>query len=169
MDTNQMSLVLIFTPANDTQTGPANIASYSSGSASRNFTFGQKQLKYSQRLRTSTGGTNGTPDIDSNDVLNTTGQHHVIVTYDGTNVLTYRNSTLEITEPRTGTFANWNDTYRFMVANESTGTAPWLGRLYHIAIYDRAFNLIQATNVFNGLPPGDGHSNTFSVRWIESP
>ena len=165
----QMSIQLVFLPANVSQAGPANIASYSDGSSLRNFTVGQEHQQYDFRLRTSDGSTNGTPDVDSDDVLTTAAPTNLIISYDGENVLAYRNENTspEVTSARTGDFSNWSDGYRFMLANETTGTQPWLGTLYRVAIYDRAFNAQQAGNVFEGQDPGGGIDQTWSITWVE--
>jgi Concanavalin A-like lectin/glucanases superfamily len=164
--TDQMTLEVVFTPANLTQGGPARIVSYSTSASSRNFTFGQEGDDYVQRLRTSSTTSNGTPNIVSANVLTTSAQHHVIVTYDGQDVKLYRGGVLETTGSRTGTF-NWGSSYRFMMGDEITGGREWLGELYRVAIYDLALNASQVADVFAGNAPGTGSGGVSSVDWIE--
>jgi hypothetical protein len=167
-ETDEMTLEVVFTPANTTQDGPARIVSCSSDAYNRNFTFGQEDGRYVQRLRTTSTSSNGTPDIQSASVL-TTAQHHVIVTYDGEYVRMYRNGSQEVAEERTGTF-NWNSGYRFLLANEHTNDRPWLGTLHRVAVYDRALSTGQVNEVFGGSAPGAGEgSYTFDVRWLGRP
>ena len=167
--TNELALEVIFTPANVTQDGPANIVSYSADTTSRNFTFGQDDEKYIQRLRTSDVGSNGTPDINSPDVLQADQQEHVVVSYQNGEVRLYRNGSLEHTEARTGDFSTWDSNMSLLMVNEATDDRPWLGKLHRVAIYDRSFNSVQATNVFNGQPPGDGSAAGFKIVWDENP
>jgi hypothetical protein len=48
-----------------------------------------------------------------------------------------------------------------------TGDQPWLGTLDRIAVYDRAFNPLQAYRVHQGLGPGDGVPASYDFRWVE--
>ena len=164
--TNKMTLEAIFTPQDVSQGGPARIVSYSADPSVRNFTLGQSQTRYDQRLRTTTTSSNGIPSTTSDYVL-TTAPQHVVVTYNGGEVRLYRNGALEKRQSRTGTF-NWNSSYRFMLANEDTNDRPWLGQLHGVAIYDQALNAVQSANLFDGLTPGDGRLN-YRLRWLEQP
>ena len=170
--TNQMTVEVVCQPDNTTQGGPARIVSYSDGAYARNFTVGTERQVYLTRLRTTTVSANGMPNVESGNVL-TTNEQHLVVTYDGSNVKMYRDGVLEVTEPRTGSFANWDSDYRFMLFNEDGTSRDWLGTLKRVAVYDRALNDLQVDDVFNGSPPGDysagSESITSSVRWLESP
>ena len=170
-DTDEMTLEVIFTPANLSQSGPARIVSYSNDTSNRNFTFGQTQLKYIQRVRTSTTSSNGTPDIEALPVLTTSSQHHVVVTFDGEYVKMYRNGALEVTSEREGNLGNWNATYKLLLANEDTDNRPWLGSLYRVAVYDRALSASQADDLFAGMPPQDPADSeyTYDAAWRDGP
>jgi Concanavalin A-like lectin/glucanases superfamily len=164
--TNQISLEVAFTPADTSQNGPARIVTYSGGASSRNFTLGQEDDTYVTRLRTDTTTGNGTPDISSPSVLAAGTQEHVVVSYDGTNVIVYRNGAVDVTAARTGDF-NWDSTFKLILGDELTSGYDWLGQIHRVAIYDKVFNAAQAANVFNGLPPGDGTNGTGGVDWVE--
>ncbi len=165
--TNQLSLEVTFTPANVSQSGPARIVSYSGGSSTRNFTFGQDGDAYVTRLRTDTTTSNGTPEADSGSVLTAGVQEHVIVSYDGANITMYRADGSSTTLARTGDF-NWDNSFKFMFGDEIDGGREWLGTLHRVAIYDKAFNQTQANNVFAGNEPGDGSAaGEGSVNWVE--
>ncbi len=164
--TDQITLEIVFTPTDTNQNGPARIVTYSGGSSSRNFTFGQEDDTYITRLRTDTTTSNGTPDISSSAVLVSGTQEHVIVSYDGVNVTMYRNGTEEVAEARTGGF-NWDNTFKLILGDESTGGYDWLGQVQRVAIYDKVFNKVQVDNVFSGSPPGDGSNSVGATDWIE--
>ncbi|MAE62214.1 MAG: hypothetical protein CMJ49_12770 [Planctomycetaceae bacterium] len=170
--TDELTVEIICQPDNLTQGGPARIVSYSDGAYVRNFTVGQEGQKYLTRLRTTSSTSNGMPNIESSYVL-TTGEQHIVMTYDGENVKMYRDGVLEVTGPRTGTFDGWDSDYKFMLFNEDGTSRDWLGTLTRVAVYDRALNALQVDDVFNGSDPGDYSSQevtvTNSVRWIEGP
>lgn len=173
-ESDAITVEAVFTPANITQDGPARIVSYSNGTSNRNFHLGQTDAAYGVRLRTEFN-TSGTPEAESNDVLVNDTREHVLFTYDSANeeLRVYRNGTLEITEEWTGDLDNWNDGYELLLANEASGNRGWLGTLHRVAIYDGAINGIQADNLFNGDPPGDGTGGdeglAYQVEWLESP
>lgn len=169
--TDEYAIEVVFTPANITQEGPAGIASYSSGTSSRNFTVGQDDDQYLHRLRTTDTAWNGTPDIVSGQVLAADQQEHLILSFKDEQVAVYRNGSPDISEARTGDLGDWDSTMRFVLANEIGGGRPWHGKLHRVAIYDRGFNMIQAANVFAGGEPGDGagESQAFKVVWDENP
>lgn len=171
-ESDRFTLEARFSPANITQDGAARIVTYSNGTSNRNFHLGQIDETYDVRLRTESVPS-GTPEPTSGDVLVADQNEHVLVTYDGEEVRVYRNGTLEITEAWTGDLDNWNSSYELLMGNEASGNRPWLGSLYRVAIYDGAINKIQADNLFNGDPPGDGTGGdeglAYQVEWIESP
>jgi len=168
-NTGEMSIELIFSPSNVTQDGPARIASFSEDANDRNFTVGQEDEAYAFRLRTTGTGDNGTPTIESPDVLVEDAGVHLIITYADDTVSFWRNGVLEHTEERTGDLSSWSPIYRFVVANEIGGGRPWRGSISRIAIYDQGLNKIQAENVFEGSPPGAAGPEDieFEYVWIE--
>jgi hypothetical protein len=168
--TGEFTLEVKFQPANLTQDGPARIVSYSSGTSNANFTFGQVDDEYVQRLRTSNAGGTGS-QFDSAGVLTTGDVHHVIVTYQDDELKFYRDGALEHTFSRDGTFSNWNSGWRFVLANETTDNRDWLGTLYRVAVYDRGLSASQTADVFGGGSPSDesGEEAVFTARWVRVP
>jgi hypothetical protein len=161
---DEMTLIVRFTPANVTQTGPARIVSYSADASNRNFTFAQDQQKHLMRLRTSSGSANGTPNVESANVLQADTPQYAIVTYDGSTVRLYRNGVLDGSAERTGSFAEWDSDYWFMLGNEETYGHSWLGTLHQVAIYDKALSPTQVTDLFN---VDAGSAGSLLVRWTE--
>ena len=41
-------------------------------------------------------------------------------------------------DDRPGGFGDWDRGFALLLANETTGDRPWLGRYHMVAIYDRA-------------------------------
>ena len=169
--TDELAIEVVFTPANLTQDGPAGLVSYSASTSTRNFTVGQDDDEYLLRLRTTDTSSNGTPNIESGSVLTANQQQHVIVTFKGEEVLLYRGDTADHTAERTGDLSAWDSTMKLILGNELDGSRPWHGKLHRVAIYDRGFNALQATNVFDGSEPGNGFGTggDFKVVWDENP
>ncbi|GJM24534.1 MAG: hypothetical protein DHS20C16_09490 [Phycisphaerae bacterium] len=169
-DTDEMTLECRFAPANTTQDGPARIVSYSSGTGNRNFTLGQEDFEIRQRVKTTSTNNNGMPDIESGSVLSVDTTKHVIVTYDGDNVKMYVDGSLETTTARTGTF-NWNSGYELVMGNETSNDRPWLGKLFRVAIYDRALSSTQVDDVFGGNAPSVAGPEgwVYNAHWQELP
>jgi exo-beta-1,3-glucanase (GH17 family) len=53
---------------------------------------------------------------------------------------------------RIGGLAQWDDTYRIIVANEATNDRTWLGELHLIAVYDRALDAGEVEQNFMAGP-----------------
>lgn len=167
--TDEFSLELLITPDNTFQSGPACVFGMSGGSADRNFTFGQSGQIAGARVRTSDTVSNGTPDIETGDVLDSDTQMHFVVAFDGQTVTIYRDGELEVEGERTGDLTTWSNLYSLVMGNEVGADRAWRGALHRIAVYDRAFNAAQAANVHNGEAPGDGapEATGFAYRWLE--
>ncbi len=168
--TGEYTIEAVVAVANLTQDGPARIASLSSSASAVNMTLGQDDDQYVGRTRTSATSTNGTPEIKSDAVLVKDKSVHLMLAFAGDEVRLFRDGVLEKTSARTGDLSTWVSTMRFMLANEDSNDRPWLGKLYRVAVWDRAFNGLQAKNVYNGLDPGTGKAQGgFSVKWVEQP
>lgn len=166
--TNQMSIEIQFTPANTSQSGPARIVSYAGGASDTNFTFGQDGNEYLTRLDTTSTTSAGTPSVDSGNMLSAGVEQHVIVSYDGENIIMYDSDGSSIELARTGDF-DWDNAFDLIMGNEAVDGYSWLGTLHRVSIYDQAFDQNQADNVFGGGAPGEPGSGGAgnSVDWIE--
>ncbi|MEZ6083517.1 MAG: LamG domain-containing protein [Phycisphaerae bacterium] len=169
-ETDEMTLEVKFAPANTTQDGPARIVSCSSGVNDRNFMLGQEDYQVRQRIRTTSTGNNGTPDVASGDLLEADTTTHVVVTYDGDNVKLFVNGSLETTTARSGTF-NWNSAYQLVMGNETSNDRAWLGKLFRVAIYDRALSTTQVGDVFSGNAPSTAGLEgwVYNAHWQDMP
>ena len=88
--TSQFSLITKLATAEQTQTGPARIISLSRDGYHRNFTLGQEGNDLVFRLRTPITSENGTkPEIIVPNVFKDTKLHHLIVTYNGSELRFY--------------------------------------------------------------------------------
>jgi VanZ family protein len=124
------------------QTGPARIVSYSSDPGTRNFTLGQSNKKLIMRLRTTQTDLNGVrPHVEVEDVFGFVGPQHIVVAYDFSGQSIFVNGEIRLRRKIPGgTFANWNPSYHLVLGNEATGGRAWNGKIFYVAIYDRALS-----------------------------
>ena len=92
------------------------------------------------RLRTNQTDLNGTtPHLEVPGVFNNSRPQHIVVTYDYSVQVVHVDGKRRATEYLPGgRFSNWDPSYRLILGNEATGDRPWLGKIYYVAIYDRA-------------------------------
>jgi glycopeptide antibiotics resistance protein len=80
--TSQFTLSVKVAPSSTTQTGPAQIVSFSGSLDSRNFSLGQQESNLIFRLRTpATGGSGIRPEVFIPNVFENTDSHHIVVIY----------------------------------------------------------------------------------------
>ena len=152
--TGEFSIEAWVVPANVTQEGPARIISYSGGANTRNFTLGQTLYNYDYLLRTDKTDLNGQPALstaDAAEVLQASLQH-VVVNYDSVNgrqIFVNGQYTGDADNTEVGNFADWNDSYAFVLGNEVSGDIPWAGSIRMVAIHNRILSAEQVTQNFD--------------------
>jgi VanZ family protein len=122
------------------QIGPARIVTYSLDPYQRNFTLGQENDALILRLRTSESDLNGVyPHFRGNKVFEVGRKQHITVTYDGKSEKFYVDGKLrEIFSRLKGNFSNWDPKAFLVLGNEYTGDRLWDGKIYLVALYNRA-------------------------------
>lgn len=142
--TGEYSIEAWVVPDNVAQDGPARIVSYSASSTQRNFTLGQTKYNYDFLNRVdNVTDENGMPALstpDAAEVLQATLQH-VVATFDPVNGRRiYVNGQLvSQTDPQAGgNLTSWQDTFAFVLGNETDGLKPWKGVVKMVAIHNRA-------------------------------
>jgi hypothetical protein len=141
------------TPANVTQTGPARIISYSSGTTARNFTLGQSLYNYDFLHRSGTTDGNGEPSLSTADDDETlqASQQHVVITFDTTNgrkIYVNGQDTGNLDSESAGSLIDWDDSFALILGNEASGDRPWRGKLRMVAIHNRALTPEQVEQNF---------------------
>lgn len=128
--------------ADPQQSGPARIVSHSRNPSRRNFTLGQEGKNLIMRLRTTGTDLNGTiPHLVVKEVFQSTEPRHIVATYDFNEEVIYVDGEEQIrSQGVKGTFSNWDRSYPLVLANEATGDRPWLGRIFLVALYQRALD-----------------------------
>jgi hypothetical protein len=167
--TGEYSIETWAAPANVTQT-EARIVSYSGGVTTRNFELGQTVYNYDFFNRTTTSNANGSPTLSTPDAAKTlqASLQHVVVTFEpvkGRRI--YVNGVFTGTADNTPATlgAAWDDTFAFVLGNETTGDKPWFGQLKFVAIHNRALTLPQIQQNF-AAGVGERYFLLFSVSHL---
>ncbi|MGE0115131.1 MAG: LamG domain-containing protein [Steroidobacteraceae bacterium] len=139
-------------PANVAQED-ANIVSYSGGNASRNFTLGQHGYQYEGYARSDKSDANGERVLITNagDRDAQASLQHVVMTYDpvnGRKIYVNGVFTGDSDSLGGGGLSNWDDTFAFVLGNETSGTRQWTGLIKFVEIHDRALTLDQIQQNF---------------------
>ena len=129
------------TPANDRQDGPARIVTLSDGSSERNFTLGQEGNRFDARIRAAKTSRNGIPSLSSGAGSAAPALTHVAMTKDpsGTARL-FVNGEQQASRDVGSSLSDWDDGYRLLIGNETSGDRPWQGEIHFVAIYKRALS-----------------------------
>jgi len=139
--------------ANVTQEGPARIITYSANNDERNFTLGQTLYNYNFLHRSGTTDGNGEVALstaDDDEDLQATLQH-VVITFDpiaGRRIYVNGTWTGDIDTVDGGSLSGWDDSFAFILGNETTGDHQWEGILRFVAVYDRALTQDDITKNF---------------------
>ncbi|GAB4411543.1 MAG: hypothetical protein OHK0039_16770 [Bacteroidia bacterium] len=171
MATDEITIEAWIVSADEDQDGPARIVTLSTNTGERNFTVGQDDEDFVVRLRTSSGSNNGSPYKYIDDEVNDNSLQHIVYTRtSGGTERFYVNGTQVAADYRSGSFSNWNSSYKFALANELTENRPWEGTYYLTAVYSKAlsFNEVyqnyQAGN--SSSTPGTGGSTCSATGQI---
>lgn len=151
--TNELTIEAWF-ETNNLTLQQTRIASYSISPSLSNATLNQHEDGIVVRIRTPESGLNGGhPEYDPPNTLDV-GLHHVVATFNGERIRSYIDG-IRITRSLklSGGLTNWDPSFPFMIGNEATLNRQWLGKLYLIAVYNRALKLTEIQANFQaGLP-----------------
>jgi VanZ family protein len=94
------------------------------------------------RLRTTETDLNGVyPHVEVKDVFGFLDPQHIVVAYDFSGQSIFVNGEIRLRRKIPGgTFTNWDPSYHLVLGNEATGDRAWNGKIFYIAIYDRALS-----------------------------
>jgi hypothetical protein len=150
--TGEYSVELWAAPANVVQED-AYLASYSGGAGARNLTLSQRAYQYEALGRSSVTTADGAPSLLTKDTDRDAqaSLQHVVLTYSATTgrkLYVNGNFTGDIDAKTGGTLANWDDTFAFLLGNETSGNRKWQGTLRFAAVYNKALTLAQVQQNF---------------------
>jgi cytochrome c553 len=148
----QYSLELWANAANVTQT-KANMISYSGGDTARNFTVAQNAFQYNMFARSSASDLNGSPSLltSANNMLAQAALQHIVMTYDPTNgrkLYVDGVFTGDVDSTTGGVLNNWDNSFAFLLGNETSGDHPWQGEIRFAAVHDAALTQQQIQQNF---------------------
>jgi len=145
--TGEYSLELWAAPANVTQTD-AFLAGYSGGTALRDFTLAQKAMQYQAYGRSTASDSNGAPALTTA-AANMNAQaalQHIVLTYNATQgrrLYINGNATGDVDTVTGGALANWDNTFAFVLGNETSNDRPWQGEIRFAAVHNHALSIAQ--------------------------
>jgi hypothetical protein len=168
--TGEFSVEAWMAPADVVQED-AYAVSYSAGAMARNFTLAQHAYQYEAMLRTNETGANGEPllitnaaDRDAQATL-----QHVVMTFDPVNGRRlYVNGVFTgdmDAQGGGGSLADWDDSFAFVLGNETSNNRQWKGVLKLVAIHNRALTLDQVQQNF-AAGVGERYFMLFSVSHL---
>jgi Concanavalin A-like lectin/glucanases superfamily len=151
-NSGEFSVELWAAPANVTQED-AYMASFSGGTSSRNFTMSQHAYQYEMLARSSATDANGAPALLTRDTDRDAqaSLQHVVLTYDAVNgrrLYVNGNYTGDVDAEKGGTLGNWDDTFIFLLGNETSGNRKWQGTIRFAAVYQKALTQEQIQQNF---------------------
>jgi hypothetical protein len=133
-DSNELTIEALLIAGKEKQSGPARIVTFSTDSASRNFTLGQEGDKLILRLRTPKSGLNGMPpEVRLAKVTPGTPQHIIVSYRPGLLVCFLNGEEVVRTDEFQGDFSNWSP-HSIVLGDELSGDRDWSGSLSRVAL-----------------------------------
>jgi hypothetical protein len=116
--------------------------------------LGQDGSTYDTRLRATATSDNGIPSLAAS-VVTISELSHIVYTRDVTGVARFYVNGVEVGSHSdiTGDLSNWDEGFRFGLANEFGADRTWLGEYRLVAIYDQALSQAEVSQNFNAGPP----------------
>lgn len=165
--TGEYSLEAWVVPNNVSQED-ARIMTYSGSSEARNFTLGQSLYNYEVLHRSSTTNQNNVfATADADQRLQASLQHVVVTFAPGQGRKIYVNGqfTGDMDPQAAGNLSEWDDTYAFVLGNETDSNSLWQGTLRMVAIHNRALSDTQIQQNFE-VGVGEKFFLLFSVSHL---
>ncbi len=167
--TGEYTIEAWVTPANVTQED-AHIISYSGSATARNFTLAQRMYNYQAYGRSSTSDANGEPALETADADEDlkAALQHVVVTYDpvnGRRIYVNGVFTDDVDSAGGGNLADWDNSFAFVLGNETSNNRLWQGTIRMVAIHNRALTQEQITQNFD-VGVGEKFYLLFSVSHL---
>ncbi len=154
-------------PGNVTQED-SRIITYSGSSTERNFALGQTLYNYDFLHRSTTTDQNeALSTADADERLQATLQHVVITFSPGNGRRIYVNGeyTGDMDPEEAGLLNEWDDSFAFVLGNETDGNSLWQGTLRMVAVHNRALSPEQITQNY-GVGVGEKFYLLFSVSHL---
>jgi hypothetical protein len=157
-DTGEYAIEAWVIPNNVAQQD-TNIVSYSGGDTTRNFTLGQTLYNYEafNRIDAIPPAPNGDPFLttgENGDEIAQASLQHVVVNFDpfnGGRSVYVNGQLVNVTDPVAPTTISnvWDDSFAFILGNETSGKRPWMGQIKMVAMHNRALTQTQIQQNFD--------------------
>ena len=168
--TGEYSIEAWLVPNNISQED-ARIITYSGSSEARNFTLGQSLYNYEVLHRSSTSDQNTVfATADADERLQASLQHVVVTFAPGQGRKIYVNGqfTGDVDPDEAGNFSEWDNSFAFVLGNETDGKSLWQGTIRMVAIHNRALSEAQVSQNFE-VGVGEKFFLLFSISHLIDP
>jgi hypothetical protein len=150
----------------------AYLVSYSAGNQARNFTLAQREYQYEVMTRSNRTNGNGAPSLLTNaaDEDAQASLQHIVVTYGpttGRRVYVNAVDTGDLDAQGGGSLADWDDSFAFVLGNETSTNRQWQGVLRLVAVHNRVLTPAQIRQNFE-VGVGERYFMLFSVAHLTS-
>tara|TARA_R110001592_G_scaffold123325_2_gene331138 strand:- start:720 stop:3308 length:2589 start_codon:yes stop_codon:yes gene_type:complete len=149
----------------------ARIITYSGSNEARNFTLGQSLYNYEVLHRSSTSDQNTVfATADADERLQASLQHVVVTFAPGQGRKIYVNGqfTGDVDPDQAGNFSEWDNSFAFVLGNETDSNSLWQGTIRMVAIHNRALSEAQVTQNFE-VGVGEKFFLLFSISHLIDP
>jgi hypothetical protein len=149
----------------------ARIITYSGSSEARNFTLGQSLYNYEVLHRSSTSDQNTVfATADADERLQASLQHVVVTFAPGQGRKFYVNGqyTGDVDPDDAGNFSEWDNSFAFVLGNETDSNSLWQGTIKMVAIHNRALSEAQVSQNFE-VGVGEKFFLLFSISHLIDP
>jgi hypothetical protein len=149
----------------------ARIITYSGSNEARNFTLGQSLYNYEVLHRSSTSDQNTVfATADADERLQASLQHVVVTFAPGQGRKIYVNGqfTDDVDPDNAGNFSEWDNSFAFVLGNETDSNSLWQGTIRMVAIHNRALSEAQVTQNFE-VGVGEKFFLLFSISHLIDP
>lgn len=153
---------------------PANVVqedayalSYAGGAVTRDFTLAQRAYQYEAFSRSDKTDANGAPALLTKDTDRDAqaSLQHVVLTFDpvnGRKLYVNGKDTGDVDKSGGGSLADWDDSFAFLLGNDTSGTKQWQGVVRFAAVHNRALTAAQVKQNFDA-GVGERYFMLFSV------
>ena len=167
--TGEYSVEAWIAPANVVQED-AYAISYAGGATTRNFTISQRAYQYEAFARSDKSSANGAPSLLTKDTDRDAqaSLQHVVLTFDpvnGRKLYVNGKFTQDADRLGGGSLADWDDSFAFVMGNDTSGTKQWQGVVRFAAIHNRALSAAQVQQNFDA-GVGERYFMLFSVAHL---
>jgi len=138
-DLKQFAILVDLTTTSDGLDSLGKIFGYLISQEAENFFLAQ--WKDGMEFRVRTERNSGGMIFGADGVLEKETRTTCLIIYDGQKMHFYKNGALIRRDNRGPlSFSNWDRTYPLVIGTDATGRSQWKGRLYHIAVWDKALS-----------------------------